>query len=59
MLIKLICIYDKYIKLPFFIHPKNSVSLPVVSQFGPQIYHSQNEFKSPRKISALHKFVGW
>jgi len=39
--IKLICIYDIYIKLPFFIHPKNSISVYIVTQDSPELYHSQ------------------
>ena len=58
--IKLICIYDSYIKLPFFIHPNNSISMLIVAQVSPQIYHSQKSINSQeRVIHFIHTFAGW
>jgi len=58
--IKLICIYDSYIKLPFFIYPKNSISMLIVTQDSPDLFHSQKSINC--QVSIIHfirTFAGW
>lgn len=58
--IKLICIYDSYIKLPFFIYPKTSISVSIVTQDSPELYHSQKSINCQvRVIHFIHTLAGW